>query len=110
MNVVEANRAGMCLSSSCSNYITEKRPALMEPAFKCEQAPLLIIHCGTGVTRLGELTRLSLGLRGRQIEINIENNMSYIIVRRSGLLREHPMGGLTLCVHQRPFSNPIERS
>lgn len=88
----------------------KNRPALIEPAFKCEQVPLLIIQCGTGVIRLGELTRLSLGLRGWQIETNIENNMSYIIFRRSGILRENPMGGLILCAYQRPLSNPIERS
>lgn len=50
--------------------------ALGEPVLKHRQIPLLIIPCDTAVTRLGKLMRFSPGLRGLQIEINIENNMS----------------------------------
>lgn len=51
LNVVEAIHAGMCVLSSCSHYMTEKGPALMEPAFKRGKIPHLIIPHGTIVTR-----------------------------------------------------------
>lgn len=66
LNVGEAIHESLCFSPSGNLYITERGPALMEPAFKCGQIPsLLIIACGMAVTTHGQL-RLALGLRGWQ--------------------------------------------